>query len=62
MSYFEDGKNWKKGMTKFGIEMKGGEEVSFPHVKDMAEPFYFGIDIRSEAEKKLGVFPKVIRS
>jgi hypothetical protein len=44
-----------------GIELKGGEGMSFPTdaIMQMQEPFYFAIDIRSDAELLLGRFPKV---
>jgi hypothetical protein len=45
--------------VELGAEMKGGEGLSFPQPADnMEPPFYFGIDIRSENELKLGKFPK----
>jgi hypothetical protein len=58
-SHFSEGSDWTPGKVELGAEMKGGEGLSFPQPADnMEPPFYFGIDIRSENELKLGKFPK----
>eukprot|EP00603_Paraphysomonas_imperforata_P008007 CAMPEP_0114431854 /NCGR_PEP_ID=MMETSP0103-20121206/10834_1 /TAXON_ID=37642 ORGANISM="Paraphysomonas imperforata, Strain PA2" /NCGR_SAMPLE_ID=MMETSP0103 /ASSEMBLY_ACC=CAM_ASM_000201 /LENGTH=1306 /DNA_ID=CAMNT_0001601471 /DNA_START=25 /DNA_END=3945 /DNA_ORIENTATION=- len=62
-AHFCHGCEWTEGCSEFGIERKGGEGMSFPQLKDeqhnmMATPMYFAVDIRSEAEMKLGKFPK----
>jgi hypothetical protein len=61
--HFCHGCEWIEGCSEFGVERKGGEHMSFPQLKDeqhnmMASPTYFAVDIRSEAEMKLGKFPK----
>ena len=55
-----DGSSWVPGKVELGVELKGGEGMSFPHPSDnMETPLFFGIDIRSESELQLGRLPKV---
>lgn len=59
-SHFLEGSSWVPGKVELGAEMRGGESMSFPHPEDnMEKPFFFGVDIRSESEMRLGRFPKV---
>ena len=61
MSHFMDGSSWVPGKVELGVELKGGEGMSFPHPSDnMETPLFFGIDIRSQRELKLGRLPKVL--
>ena len=62
MSVFCEGADWTPGSTVLGVDVKGGEGMSLPRADEtFSLPFFFGIDIRSEEEMKLGKFPKVLR-
>lgn len=58
LSAFRDGCEWIPGKTEMGVELKGGEGMSYPKDENLTTPFYFGIDIRSQSEMALGRFPK----
>lgn len=58
LSAFRDGCEWAPGKTNMGVELKGGEGMSYPKEENQTKPFYFGIDIRSQSEMALGRFPK----
>lgn len=58
ISAFYEGCEWIPGKTELGVELKGGEGMSFPLEENLSSPFYFGIDIRSQSEMALGRFPK----
>jgi hypothetical protein len=58
LSSFRDGCEWVPGKTEMGVELKGGEGMSYPREDSVASPFFFGIDIRSQSEMALGRFPK----
>ncbi len=58
LSSFIEGCEWRAGKTEFGVELKGGEGMSYPREENLSAPFYFGIDIRSQSEMALGRFPK----
>ncbi len=38
----------------------GTQPASANQPEDALKPFYFGVDIRSEVERKLGLFPKAL--
>jgi hypothetical protein len=58
LSSFRDGCEWSPGKTEMGVELKGGEGMSYPKEEQLSSPFFFGVDIRSQAEMALGRFPK----